>query len=57
MEDDDKPTPEQILFEALKAALVATPGAARCRQCGEPVESDREQWGTPVCHACVPQRR
>lgn len=24
-----------------------------CRQCGAPVELDREHWATPMCHACL----
>jgi hypothetical protein len=25
-----------------------------CKQCGHPVEKDRETWATPVCFACLP---
>lgn len=27
--------------------------AVPCRQCGAPVELDREHWATPMCHACL----
>ena len=27
---------------------------AQCRQCGEPVPHDREEWATPMCHVCLP---
>lgn len=26
-----------------------------CRQCGKPVEMEREEYATPVCFACLPQ--
>ncbi len=26
----------------------------QCRQCGEPVPHDREEWATPMCYGCLP---
>jgi hypothetical protein len=30
---------------------------ATCRQCSQPVESERASWATPMCFACLPRLR